>query len=96
MERAARSKYIALAHKTFYLNVHSILDGEQNHRMYILKPEEGLLFHYRVNCMKQYCNNKNKSLIDLNATKFAPEIFEKVDKVCAKIFKNGMCPIDTI
>lgn len=90
-DKTSRTKYIALTHKVSTLNIHSVITGAAGHKPYILEPTEGLLFHYRGGCVKEFCNQKMETVDDFSATKFAPKIWKEVDGVCKDIFKDGIC-----
>lgn len=86
-----RTKYVAIARNTIALNIHFIHKGLRRTKEYFPDEKEGLLFHYRDWCVDDYCLDKRR-MIDMTATKFAPEIWKRVDAVCRDIFKDGICP----
>lgn len=88
-KRLRRSKFIADVKKTLAVRSHQVLKGTPETSQSIVDPSVGLSFHYRTECVQEQCNDN--SMIDHSATRFAPEIFRRVDVVCAEIFDGGVC-----
>jgi hypothetical protein len=87
-----RSKYIAKARQSIELANHYLYKGTNNTREYLVSMDEGLLFHYRDNCGYSYCTPEN-TVTDLTARSYGKNLWQIVDRVCNKLFEDGICPM---
>lgn len=88
----ARSKYIVKGQSVIEIGNHFIWQSLKGKREFVVPAEDGLLFHYRDDCVPEMPCLKSPKVKDDRARVFDPFIWQSVDFVCAKIFADGKCP----
>lgn len=88
-----RTKYVLKTRKTFEAGMHFIHRGSVNTKEKLMPENEGMHFHYRDACTTGEDNDCIDSTIeDKTARKFGNQLWHTVNKVCATLFKDGVCP----
>lgn len=93
LPRHKRSKYIVKGQNAIEMGNHFIWKGLEGKKEFEVTVEDGLLFHYREDCLEIDPCGEQQQVIDDRARVFDPFIWNSVDYACAKIFADGICPM---
>ncbi|XP_058830299.1 uncharacterized protein LOC131689315 [Topomyia yanbarensis] len=87
-----RSKYIAKGRSVIEAGNHFVWSALRDTKEYRVPEDEGLLFHYRDNCVGYGCE---AYIEDNRARRYENRIWPAVDTVCRTIFPayGGVCPL---
>lgn len=72
---------------------HFIWKGLKGKTEFAVNVEDGLVFHYRDDCVGELPCLEHQQVEDNRARVFGSFIWKSVDFVCAKVFTDGMCPM---
>lgn len=73
------------------LGNHKVYEGAFETFEYLVPPEEGLLFHYRDDCVLNFCGQEME--IDERARIYGEILWKRVDEICENLFDSYICPI---
>ncbi|XP_037903567.1 beta-1,4-galactosyltransferase galt-1 isoform X3 [Hermetia illucens] len=87
-----RTKYIVKTRGVVEVGNHFAWRTLGPYKEHNVDPRDGLLFHYRDECLDLTCDAKKKS--DTTLAKYGDALWKAVDETCSEIFQNGICPIE--
>jgi hypothetical protein len=85
-----RTKFVARSDVVTEVGNHyvwSALNGTSEHK---ISFSDAVMFHYRDECIPGYC--EEPTIPDYSARKYGTKLFENVDRICGKVFEDGICP----
>lgn len=88
----SRSKYIANARSIIESGNHQTWRSLSNYHEYDIPIDDGLLFHYRTDCVQNEPTCDGPTIIDFSARRFGSLLWFNVENACKEIFHNKTCP----
>ncbi|XP_065086554.1 uncharacterized protein LOC135708391 [Ochlerotatus camptorhynchus] len=87
-----RSKYVAVGRNVIEAGNHFVWKGMRDTHELRIPEKEGLLFHYRDNCIGYGCGS---FIEDTRARRYATKMWHSVDAACQRLFPelDGICPL---
>ncbi|XP_015928667.1 uncharacterized protein [Parasteatoda tepidariorum] len=95
MKIGSRSKYIVVPDRIIEVGNHVVWRHTSGSRAISVQDTVALLHHYRICEFGGFSCLKKDSVVDRTATKFGPDLLQRVTRSCRLIFsdRDGTCPL---
>lgn len=81
--------------KVFEFGMHYIFSAVNGTKHTNISILDGMNLHYRDPCLEEFGGCTQSHVRDIRARRIGLQLWKNVDKVCGKIFENGICPFTT-
>lgn len=87
-----RTKLIGKRDEIIEIGNHYVWEAFSGTKEHYVDSKDALMLHYRDKCTAGKADCLQGTVKDYSTRKFGEQLWKEVDRVCAKIFDDGICP----